>query len=300
MQAATAAAALQQVQKVAKELDAESLGQAVSVADIRPGDHIYVWKWHWNRLPYQHHGIVMEVLSADNVPTAVAQAGGSVNVASDAGQSSDVPAAAIEVDATPEEASKAVASGVYVAHFSGVDGKGAELLTLERFLECHGAQGQLRRADYSVDRLKCTVNVGAQYWETALPPDETLHLALNALADEGHEWDDGRYHLMANNCEAFACYCKTGIRPMVSRQVARGVALGLAAIGGAAACCMVSTTGTLTAVGSTLAPMAQKRTSRVLAAAPMVVTCVTSMAIAHMEQQVLDWGVKKVKTTVLG
>jgi hypothetical protein len=35
------------------------------------------------------------------------------------------------------------------------------------------------------------------------------------------------YHMLRTNCEMFACFCKTGVRPAVSRQVARGVTLGI-------------------------------------------------------------------------
>jgi hypothetical protein len=31
---------------------------AVDVEDVSAGDHIYVYKWHWN-VPFQHHGIVL-------------------------------------------------------------------------------------------------------------------------------------------------------------------------------------------------------------------------------------------------
>jgi hypothetical protein len=33
--------------------------------------------------------------------------------------------------------------------------------------------------------------------------------------------------MLRTNCEMFACFCKTGVRPAVSRQVVRGVTLGI-------------------------------------------------------------------------
>jgi len=47
-------------------------------------------------------------------------------------------------------------------------------------------------------------------YENALPPEETVRLAQSRLGETG-------YHLLFNNCEHFATWCKTG-KPQ-SRQV---------------------------------------------------------------------------------
>jgi hypothetical protein len=169
-------------------------------------------------------------------------------------------------------------------------------LPLDFFLSCHGERGRLRRAQYGADAVSCAVKLGAQYAETALRPDETLALALAAVEVGDHMWVDGRYHFMANNCEAFACYCKTGQRPMVSRQVARGVAIaGLVAMGGAAAVCSSSS---LAAAGAASAGIIRSRASRFLVSTAPVV--LASMVVAEAEQKVLGWGVKRLKSAMFG
>ena len=39
-----------------------------------------------------------------------------------------------------------------------------------------------------------------------MPPEETIKLARYFLS---HPWGD--YHFRENNCETFACFCKTGL-----------------------------------------------------------------------------------------
>jgi len=60
----------------------------------------------------------------------------------------------------------------------------------------------------------CRLEV-VQYRETTRSPEEVAAEALRLL-------DSGAYHLWRNNCEHFACYCKTGHKS--SKQVARALA----------------------------------------------------------------------------
>ena len=42
----------------------------------------------------------------------------------------------------------------------------------------------------------------------AMPPPETVKLAQHFLQNQ-QDWDD--YNVISNNCETFACFCKTGL-----------------------------------------------------------------------------------------
>lgn len=59
-------------------------------------------------------------------------------------------------------------------------------------------------------------------------PDDVVKVALDYVAKEDRgECED--YHLWRNNCEHFACYCKTGRRRSSQVRRALGAAVGVAA-----------------------------------------------------------------------
>jgi hypothetical protein len=235
---APAAAAEAAAEAAANEAGGASfLNHSCDVGDLRPGDHIYCYKWQWNAVPFQHHGIVLEV---------------------------DVPDSAAPL-------------GVFVAHFAW---SGVERLSLEDFLNCNGKQSVLRRAQYSENIFNFMVKVGASYMENPLPLQESLALARQALLiGEGiTEW--ASYHMLANNCEAFACFCKTGKKPAVSRQVVRG-AIGLAAVGGASAINAGLATSAVVAA-------ARAKSTRVVlkSASTLVAGMVVDMVVTEVKNQI--------------
>ena len=77
--------------------------------------------------------------------------------------------------------------------------------TLKRFL--YGATPRLVSYGSSGFKRAASPVRGSNHTVNAMPPSKTIELAKHFL-NHPEEW--GNYMAISNNCETFACYCKTG------------------------------------------------------------------------------------------
>ena len=109
--------------------------------------------------------------------------------------------------------------GREVIHISGpVRGKKSkssakvEGVTLDEFLDGH----QLRLVPYNSNSWIKLFKRSVTYSTTSsLPPDKVIAKAKYLL---NNPEEFGKYHLLNNNCDILAVYCKTGIKPQVTGQ----------------------------------------------------------------------------------
>ncbi|CAM9259586.1 unnamed protein product [Chrysoparadoxa australica] len=177
--------------------------QKVQATQLLPGDHIYVW-----RGAIQHHGIVVSVpgVTAEQV---------------DAGEH------------PPQNAANEEGAGITVAHFDATF-DAVRLESLSDFLSSSGARspGKLRRARYRAGLITGTITVGAAYYCEPLPRVDTVKRAKAAVisSDEAGAWTG--YNIVANNCEHFCSVCKTGRRPLFSKQAEKALIVGTGLLAG--------------------------------------------------------------------
>ena len=57
-------------------------------------------------------------------------------------------------------------------------------------------------------------NHGSCHTMEAMPSSENIKLAKHFL-EHPHKW--GNYNLKSNNCETFACFCKTGLMKIAAQ-----------------------------------------------------------------------------------
>eukprot|EP00386_Alphamonas_edax_P001208 GDKI01003513.1.p1 GENE.GDKI01003513.1~~GDKI01003513.1.p1 ORF type:complete len:235 (+),score=71.77 GDKI01003513.1:104-706(+) len=120
-----------------------------------------------------------------------------------------------------------------VIHFSGNEGRGVGGLSAGL---SKGAASDARIKSISiVDFMRFGSKLSVVTHRNADPPEVTIQRAEESFADQ----DYPEYHLLQNNCEHFATWCKTGSKK--SSQVstllsaAAAGAVGAAALGGAGA-----------------------------------------------------------------
>ena len=104
------------------------------------------------------------------------------------------------------------------AEQEGDDNSLIESTTLVRFLD----GSTLRLVPYDVSGGKKFFAAVSSHYVNAMPPSEVVKLAKHFL-NHSPEW--GNYDLKYNNCETFACFCKTGHMELAAQlnQVTRNV-----------------------------------------------------------------------------
>ena len=110
--------------------------------------------------------------------------------------------------------------GCEVIHFSGTRKSDAriESCTVEEF--CKGSQ--LRLVSYNQAHLLHVVKRRGSSHSTQSDPVEDVIKRAEYYLSNPDEWEN--YHLLFNNCESFAVYCKT--EQKVSRQVSGNDVVG--------------------------------------------------------------------------
>ena len=181
------------------------LSHWIDEKDLKPGDHIYCI-----RSIYNHQGIYIgergcEVIhfSGDDKGSLEKKKG-----KQDDATMRQVTSLANERDKWPEGSAKykefqQQIDKIYQDHNRPVCIKSS---TLKGFL--HGAT--LRLVSYGSSGFKRVFSFirGSNHTVNAMPPSETIELAKHFL-NNPEEW--GNYGFLSNNCETFACFCKTGL-----------------------------------------------------------------------------------------
>lgn len=161
---------------------------AIEPKDLKPGDQIYCY-----RIPgfYTHHGIYIGEDDCEVIHFSI----GSSGMKHEPGSSiipvaSRVGAKVHKTMSSNEAISKALGIKVHVHSCS-----------LAEF--CDGSDVRLVAYNYGK-----SLKLGFSYHVIeAMPPSETVKLA-KYYRDYPDKWKD--YDLKDNNCEVFACFCKTG------------------------------------------------------------------------------------------
>ncbi|XP_019860124.1 PREDICTED: uncharacterized protein LOC109588392 [Amphimedon queenslandica] len=181
------------------------ISHAIDKKDLKPGDHIFC-----NRLLsiYNHHGIYIgerdcEVIhfSADEKGLLQKKKGRQSNEIM-----TKVAMLAKKRDELPEDSAEATKIQLQIDKIHGHNRPVCiKSTTLDNFL--HGSK--VRLVSYGSSRIKKLLSfvVDAVHKVKAMPPSETVKLAQHFLK---HPVEWGNYSLTGNNCETFACFCKTG------------------------------------------------------------------------------------------
>ncbi|XP_071727542.1 protein LEAD-SENSITIVE 1-like [Rutidosis leptorrhynchoides] len=156
------------------------ISQKIETSALQEGDHIYTWR---RVKTYSHHGIFVEkdiiihFLSTTNV------AGGISSVSS--------------------FSKNALCS---MSHYGveKVAGSGIRMCCIDCFIK----KGKLYRFKYEASREFLLAKLRGGTCTTATPdtPGDVIARAIY-LFENGYD----KYHLLKNNCEDFALYCKTGL-----------------------------------------------------------------------------------------
>ena len=107
---------------------------------------------------------------------------------------------------------------IEVIHFTGRETKSKStahirVASLDTFL-CDGELHLvLYDTDWAIEKLKIA---GTSHTMVSRPASTVIATAIS-FAQNPHSWGD--YHLLTNNCEHFATYCKTGVRVVFESQV---------------------------------------------------------------------------------
>ncbi|CAH2066014.1 unnamed protein product [Thlaspi arvense] len=153
------------------------LSNKISRDEVRPGDHIYSWRTTYT---YAHHGIYVDdgqVIEFTHTPTAWTSL-------SKSSSSTKLPCRICR--------GRSKSGGV-----------------TSSCLDCFLGGGNLYRYEYNVSgaALLFKVRGGTCTLAASDPPEDVLYRANFLLRENGF----GVYHVLENNCETFAIYCKTGL-----------------------------------------------------------------------------------------
>ncbi|GLJ28063.1 hypothetical protein SUGI_0551010 [Cryptomeria japonica] len=158
------------------------MAQSIERDALKPGDHIYSWRWwSWWR-SYAHHGIYVEENRVIHF-----------------------------VPSVKSSSSSKMSSGKQCPD-CGYDGQSRVIKTC---LDCFVNGGKIYRYEYGVSTKQYKKNGEPCHTVVAEKSRNTIiHRARYLL---GHGFGD--YSLTDNNCENFAIYCMTGIEGIISGQV---------------------------------------------------------------------------------
>ena len=189
------------------------MSHAVKKQDLKPGDHIYCHRGIF----YNHHGIyigepgceVIHFCAGDKHSSSGASSRtplgsfsrsplGSFSRSSPGSSSGSSRDGEGQLQPDDSERAQDIEQEVDEQDQSVI-----ESTTLVDFL--YGST--LRLVSYDSSAWKKFFAVVSSHYVKAMPPSETIKLAKHFL-DHPEEW--GNYHLKNNNCETFACFCKTG------------------------------------------------------------------------------------------
>ena len=169
---------------------------SIDKSDLRPGDHIYC-----HRKLYNHHGIyigerdceVIHFSGPENNGLLYKKMGTLYEIMEKVGK--------YLLEDSRSEDSKRKMQPICI--------RSTNLYT---FL--NGAPARLVSYNSSgIKKLLVIVRSSCHTME-AMPPSETVKLAKHFL-EHPSEW--GNYNLASNNCETFACFCKTGLMDIAAQ-----------------------------------------------------------------------------------
>ncbi|XP_019859430.1 PREDICTED: uncharacterized protein LOC109587651 [Amphimedon queenslandica] len=186
---------------------------SINEKDLKPGDQIYC-----HRLidTYSHHGIYIGELDCEVIHFGGDDSG---SLGKKIGQQDDetmrlVTALSLELEQLPEDSERAqeIKQQLDEIHKSHNRPVCIRSTTLAKFMN----RNTLRLVSYGSSVLKkgFAFYNSAIHIVKAMPPSETVKLAKHFL-NHPAEW--GNYHLKDNNCEMFACFCKTGIMDLATQ-----------------------------------------------------------------------------------
>ncbi|KAH7842118.1 hypothetical protein Vadar_001663 [Vaccinium darrowii] len=159
----------------------------VESSEIVAGDHIYTWRFRV--VLYAHHGIYI----GEGLVIHFTAPPGKLSTASSSGLSSSSPAPVGPEKTCPNHprcGSRKPGSGVAFS-----------------CLDCFLGKGSLYRCEYGVPKYRLSFGRPGTCTTAQSDPGNTVVQRANYLFENGF----GQYHLVKNNCEDFALYCKTGI-----------------------------------------------------------------------------------------
>lgn len=160
----------------------------VESSEIVAGDHMYSWRTQVPYL-YAHHGICI----GEGLVIHFTAPPGKVSTALSSGFSSLNPAPVGPEKTCPKHprcGSRKPGSGVAVS-----------------CLDCFLGKGSLYRFKYGASKFYIWCKFAGTCTTAPSDPGNTVLHRANYLLENGF----GQYHLVKNNCEDFALYCKTGI-----------------------------------------------------------------------------------------
>ncbi|GAV92620.1 LRAT domain-containing protein [Cephalotus follicularis] len=152
------------------------IGGSIAKKDLKPGDHIYTWRLLG---AYSHHGIYVGdgIVINFNTPDTTC----------------------MKEDAIPESKRCPTCNRVTVDDATGIT-------IVKTCLEHFGSTIYLYKYGVSWAELYISSR-GTRCLLDAKPFEETVSTALEKL-----KTGFGKYNVLANNCEHFATYCKTGVK----------------------------------------------------------------------------------------
>ena len=178
---------------------------SVAKSDLKPGDHIYC-----HRMLYNHHGIYIGEHGCEVIHFSGPDNKGSLDKkrgSYDDQTRKEVTKLSNELKYLPEDSERAkeVRKRLNELHKDHQRPVCIQSTDLDTF--CDGAK--IRLVSYNCSGIKklLVITRGSCHTMEAMPPSETVKLAKHFL-NNPNEW--GNYKLKSNNCETFACFCKTG------------------------------------------------------------------------------------------
>ncbi|XP_011405725.1 PREDICTED: uncharacterized protein LOC105313751 [Amphimedon queenslandica] len=179
------------------------ISHSVDKNDLRPGDHIYC-----HRIGYTHHGIYIDEPGCEVIHFSGDDKGSlEKKWNQQSGElSKRVARLSSEKDQLPEDSARAKEIKQELDEIYEDDRIVCiKSTTLANFL--NGATLRLVSYDCSFIKKIFVIVRSSCHTKKAMPPSETIKLAKHFLYHP-QEW--GNYELTSNNCENFACFCKTG------------------------------------------------------------------------------------------
>ena len=169
---------------------------SIGRSDLRPGDHIYC-----HRKLYNHHGIYIGERDCEVIHFSGPDNHGLLNKKIGTLISDELRIRISRLVADKDDDPDIEIRPICIRSTD-----------LDTFLD--GAP--LRLVSYNSSGIKKLLVIVRSSCHTteAMPPSETVKLAKHFL-EHSSEW--GNYNLASNNCETFACFCKTGLMDLAAQ-----------------------------------------------------------------------------------
>ncbi|GLJ28062.1 hypothetical protein SUGI_0551000 [Cryptomeria japonica] len=167
------------------------MAQSIESDALKPGDHIYSWRWWWS---YAHHGIYVEENRVIHFVASVKSSGWSIQSIASSSSSSKI------------------GPGKQCPN-CGYDGQSGVIKTC---LDCFVNGRKIYRYEYGVSTKQYKSRTGGTCHTVVADTSryQIIHRAHDLL-----EHGFGDYSLTDKNCENFAIYCMTAIDGIMSGQV---------------------------------------------------------------------------------